>query len=273
MPSRKVITTTILCLSAVVSIWLIQRTPTGILKQTTKNTVSVVPFDENIENTNTDWKKLLVSIDKKPSPIEDLTKNNDSEFDDTTVTAQMSRDFMSQYLLLKKGGRELTQEDLNRISMNVISSPQYNKIDAPVYLTKNLHISQNNDIYSLRKYRDSINLILKNRSLEIKNNPLMVLNASMKTNDSSLLDRLNIIVDASNGLIHDFLAVEVPSSAVNVHLSLMNSVSNIAITTESMKELYNDPVKAMIGLSQYNTYIASFQKSLTSINSYLAGIK
>ncbi|KND47995.1 MAG: hypothetical protein AB201_00110 [Parcubacteria bacterium C7867-006] len=274
MPSRKIITTIIICLGAIVSIWLLNRASINITKQqATDNSISTYSYEDLENSTSTDWKKILTSLDKKTEDFQDLTKQNSFDYDETTLTAQMSKDFMSQYLLLKKGGRQLTADDIDKITSNIMSSPQYKQLSAPVYVTKNLKISPNNDISSLRNYRDQINLILKNRSLEIRDNPIMVLSSAAKTNNSALLDRLDVIINASNGFIQDFLNTNVPESAISVHLNLMNAVSALVVNTEAMKEIYNDPVRAMMGLSQYTSYTTNFQKRLAEMNSYLSKIK
>lgn len=276
MPNKKIITTLILCVGGIFSAWLIQRTPANTLKTTySDSSISTYSYEENNNGTSTEWKKLLASVDSKNTEYEDLTSKNsdDSVFDDTTLTAQMSRDFMSQYLLLKKGGKSITKEDIEKITSSVMSNPVYNEIKAPAYLPKNLHISNNNKIENLRKYKNTINLILKNRSSQIQTGPMDALNSSIKSGGSTTVEDMEILTKIGSAFIKDFLDTEVPSSAVAVHLNLMNAVSGIVVTTEALKANESDPARAMIGLSQYSYYINNFQKRLSEMNTYLSKIK
>ena len=273
MPSRKIITTLILCLAGIASVWLIEKSqPESFKKEILKNSISAVSNENTDTSTSTEWKRILISLDKKSQDYEDLTKNNDEIFDDTTLTAQMSRDFMSQYLILKKGGKEITQEDIDKITQNTLAGSQYNSLTGPVYIYKNIKIVPDTAT-SLRKYKNDINLSMKNRSLELKENPTFILSNSAKTNDPALAEKLDVMIKASKGFIGDGLAMEVPSSAVSAHLNIINSVSNIVASVEAMKTIYNDPVMAMMGLSQYNKYMVLFQQRLEELNSYLYSIK
>src|SRR3989344_1377572 len=272
MPSNKIYTILIICIGIIASIWLIQRNPTDIsaIKQNVDG-VSVSTYT-NTEKVNTDWKKILVSVDPKSSVITDLTKNNsgnnDDFFDETTLTGQMSKDFLSQYLLLKKGGKTLTEEDVDQITNNVTSSPVYSGIKGPVYVPSNLYITSNASKNTVSKYRDKVNLVLKTRSTQINDNLVTIVNNALKSGNSGELSRLDPIIEASKGFISDFLNMEVPNDAVGVHLDLLNSVSKFEADMEAMKQIYNDPIRAISGISQYNIDIIDFQNALNKINNY-----
>ena len=82
------------------------------------------------------------------------------------------------------------------------------------------------------------------------------------------MSRLDPIIEASKGFISDFLNMEVPNDAVGVHLDLLNSVSKFEADMEAMKQIYNDPIRAISGISQYNIDIIDFQNALNKINNY-----
>lgn len=272
MPSNKIYTVLILCIGLIVSIWLVQRKPVDIsaVKQNVDG-VSVSTY-RNTGNVSDDWKKILVSVDQGSSVVTDLTKNNsgndESFFDETTLTAQMSKDFLSQYLLLKKGGKTLTQEDIDQITINVTSSPIYSEIKGVVYVENNLRITSKKDKDTIAQYRNTVNSILKTRSTQINDNLVIIVTNSLKSGKSSELYKLDAVTDASKGFISDFLKIEVPSDAVGVHLGLLNSVSKFEADVEAMKETYNDPIRALSGISQYNEDMLVFQNALNNINAY-----
>ena len=268
MPSNKIYTVLVLAIGVIVSIWLLQRSSESI--SSAKQSVSAVstPKYQNVINTNTDWQKILVSVDPKNQIVtEDLTKNNQGAFDETTMTAQMSKDFFSQYLLLKQGGKALTTADINNITNNILSSPLYTNKGA-VYVSGNLHITSKIDIDTVKKYKDTLNLILKTRSSQIKDNPAFIVNSTTNSSGSNELPKLDYITKVGQGLISDLLAVEVPSDALEMHLGLINSVSNLVSDVDGMKQIYTDPVKSLSAVSQYNKDVILFQNSLNAINAY-----
>lgn len=273
MPSdknrNKVYTILVLCIGIVISVWLFQRKPESIslVKQNT-NTVSANPYRDVIPNTNEDWKKMLTSIDPKNQVITSVIKNNSNTFDETTLTAQMARDFFSQYLLAKKGGQALTPDQINKIVQNTLASPQYTKTSQIVYLTSNLHINPNTDPSTVKKYRDVLNLSLKNRSTQVKDNPMILLNMATKTGGSDILARLDSIITTGHNMVNDLLSMEVPSDAVQVHLNLLNVSANIVLSLESMRQIYTDPVKSLVGISSYSQELSKLEPALSDVNAY-----
>jgi hypothetical protein len=60
----------------------------------------------------------------------------------------------------------------------------------------------------------------------------------------------------------------VPSSAVKVHLGVLNAVSRLLTDVEAMRAVFVDPVKSLTSIGQYNDDISKFVSSLGNINQY-----
>lgn len=268
MPRKKTLVVIIICFALVLSIWLISKKPENLsLSGKNENTVVAGNYIEINEKTNDDWKKLLTTVDDKTSII-DLTKSESNISEDTTLTAQMSRDFMSQYLLLKRGGGELTAEQMSQIGKNVLSLPEYNINSAVVYVNSNLNIINANDTPTLKKYRDTVNSILKKRSMQVAEGPISIVSTAVTSKDSKVLERLDSVIAAAKGTLNDLLSISVPSSAVKVHLGLINAISAVLSSLESMRLAFTDPVKASVGISHYSQSMINFQNALSAINSF-----
>src|SRR3989344_7483802 len=153
MPSNKILTVIIICFGVVTSIYLFQKTSDAPVKNnpTITENIDAVPVNSLDNNQGDDWKKILVSVDSKNQTTSVLT--NPEVFDGTTLTAQMSKDFFSQYLLAKQGGKALTTNDINQITNNVMSNPQYSKENGPVYIASNLHVTAKTDLETIKKYK------------------------------------------------------------------------------------------------------------------------
>lgn len=272
MPTRKIFVVLILCMASVISFWLLLRVPINSPAVQKINNVTVTPYsDINLvanKDTNDDWKKILTNIDPNNQKVIDLT-HKDNVFDDTTLTAQISRDFLSQYLLAKKGGKALTQEDILKISQLTLVNNQYTKISHVVYLNSNLHINPKTDAVTVTNYKNILNLSLKNRSSAVKENPLTILSSAINTENSPLINKLDPIILSGKGAISDLLNMEVPGDALEVHLRLLNVTSSLVEDLEAMKEVYSDPVRSFIGANSYMQDIARLQIALKNINTYL----
>src|SRR3989344_9057837 len=108
---NKIYDVLVICVGLVVSIWLLERNPVNKNLESEIKTVSVNPYI-NIEK-NDDWKKILTTIDNGATDTTLISKNNKSTQteEDSTLTDQMSRDFLSQYLLAVKNNGGTTPND------------------------------------------------------------------------------------------------------------------------------------------------------------------
>lgn len=274
MPSianrNKIYIVSVICFGFVVSIWLIQRTP--IIKSSEKNleTVSVNQY-RNIEK-NDDWKKILVTVDSSATDTSLVSRNNTASvaLEDSTLTDQMSRDFLSQYLLAVKNNGAVSSGDAEIIAQNTLSLPEYTESSGAQYVSTNLKISTKTDNDTLRIYRNRLYKILKDRSSNIKDDPIVIVINSMTSEDDRDLAKLDYIINQSRGLLKDLLTLEVPRNTIQLHLSLVNSVSDVMANLESMRLVLGDPVRGLAGIGAYTQNIQEFQAVLEKINKYFA---
>lgn len=274
MPSianrNKIYIVSVICFGFVVSIWLIQRTP--IIKSSEKNleTVSVNQY-RNIEK-NDDWKKILVTVDSSATDTSLVSRNNTASvaLEDSTLTDQMSRDFLSQYLLAVKNNGAVSSGDAEIIAQNTLSLPEYTESSGAQYVSTNLKISTKTDNDTLRIYRNRLYKILKDRSSNIKDDPIVIVINSVTSEDDRDLAKLDYIINQSRGLLKDLLTLEVPRNTIQLHLSLVNSVSDVMANLESMRLVLGDPVRGLAGIGAYTQNIQEFQAVLEKINKYFA---
>lgn len=270
LPSRKTYVILILCVGVVVSTWFIfgpqAKTPSG---NQNANTASVVSSQNTVIDSNTDWKKILVEATSQP--ITDLTADNSGDsgpFDDTTLTAQMAKDFFAQYLLLAKDRTPVTPEEANAVAERVISSPNYSQLEHIPYTKKNLNITANTDAETVKKYRDALEQSFNKRFLKKSVSPLLIVSDALEKNTPQDLSKLNPVIETSKGIISDLLAMEVPSDAVTIHLSLLNSYQSGLESLVAMKNIMNDPVKSLLSANQYNQSVTSYTTAIVQIDAY-----
>lgn len=270
MPSNKTISIFIICLSVVVSVWLFSG------RDSNKNIVAennreseVVPAIQIEEGVNDDWKKILTNVDKKTS-FEDLTQNLDED-DDTTLTDQLSRDFMSQYLLAVKSGEEINSETANTIAKNTLLLPEYN-YKSVVYIRQNLKVVQKSDADTMRKYKEGINEALQIVYHGLKDDPMTIVINAISTEKESDIQKLDPIIKINKATVKYLLEMEVPEKAVVVHLELLNISSAILSDLEGMRVGLEDPIKIFGAMGNYAQNSANFAKMLTKMNEFLSKI-
>ncbi len=268
MPSKKAISTIIICISTILSVWILLKEPKASISST--DTLTAYPYINDKKNTNNDdWKKLFNIVDSKAENVTSVINTKDN-FDDTTVTAQMSRDFMSQYLLLKQNGKNLTEDEMKKIILNLFDSGEYTKVNAPTYILSNLNITSKNDTETKKKYKREVTLIFKNRGSQLGEDPVLFLNQLVGKQRNTALAHINGTIGVGRSFIEDFLKIEVPNNAISIHLVLLNSVSMVISDLEAIREINDDPVRSLVALQQYGKDFSVFQASLKKMISYLS---
>lgn len=276
MPSNKTLVVAILCASIIISVVIFNRKPNLSLAQKSVEKVqenSVVDvYNKIVENTDASWKKVLTNVDTSKQKTADLTKNNDGGIDEATITAQISKDLLYQYMIAKAGGKEVTKEDLDKIATTIYANPQYSRNTAPQYKRVNIKIVPDSTD-SLSKYKKEVNLILKNRSTEVKENPIKIFGSFITQSNPAELKKLDPLIATAKKTIAQFLEINVPNRAAVVHVYILNSVSQILTDMESMREAEIDPYKSMLYLKDYDSHMKGFYDTLDSLNSLLDSIK
>ena len=268
MPDKKIIATFVLCFGAVISIWLIQKTQTGFSsKKSGEVVLSTVDSYKNVSiDTNEDWKKILVNLGPKNQLTTDISQNKNPE--DTTLTSALAVDVFSKYLLIagKSGG--ITTSDANSISNDVLSSFWYNNTGKVVYTSSNLKIMQASDTNTVRNYYESIHQKFTNRILKTKDSPVTILVDGLEKESDEYLSKINPFILTYRGIVSDLLNTSVPNDAVKVHLDLINAYSGVISDLESMRVAISDPIKGIVGISQYQQDQTNLQSALLNINNY-----
>ncbi len=271
MPSRKIVSVLIICVALVFSTWLFakksENSKNTLLGK--KSSVSAEPAIKIEGERNDDWKKILTSIDSKDKNFVDLTKKTANVDEDTTLTDQMSKDFLAQYLLSVKKGQDITPELAQTIAKNTLSLPDYKK-HYVIYLRSNLRITSKTDKNTVTAYKNAVNTALKNVYFySIKDDPMVVMINAISTENEAELKKIDPLVALNKTFIKNMLAIEVPESAVEAHLAVLNSSSQVLSNLEAMRLAISDPVAAFSTLGNYAAYLNNFRLTLVNLDLYL----
>ncbi|KND48342.1 MAG: hypothetical protein AB198_02515 [Parcubacteria bacterium C7867-003] len=269
MPSNRTITIFIICFGVVTSVWLFAKESSPLVETpVAKDTsVTVEPLIKIEKPLNDDWKKILVSVDPKTQKVTDLTKSAAPVEDDTTLTDQLSRDFLSQYLIAVKEGIEITPEVASQMAKSTLALPDY-KQDSVIYIKENLKITKVG-ADEIIKYSEEINQATIAIYYSIKNDPMAIVIKSMQEENENELKKLDPIIAINKNTIKSLLSMQVPESAVKAHLDLLNSSAQILSDLEAMRVAVSDPVKVFPVIGSYSSHLSNFGASMANINLYL----
>lgn len=270
MPSKKIYIVLILCIGIVVSIGLLSRKPDAeSINKTDETSVSIINDAKTQNSIKTDWQSILTSLDATNQKVNNVSQDSNAEkFDNTTLTAQMAKDFFSQYLSIAKKG-EVSEEDATIIANNVLSSPEYTQNSGAVYISSNLHINQKTDKATIEQYLNSLNQMIKNRGVnDNDDDPMSIVAKAIKESSEKELQSIDPLITKIKHVISDLLVISVPPDAVKVHLGLLNTSSNLLSSLETMRAIFDDPVRGFVGASLYVERVSDFQNAIKNIRAY-----
>lgn len=266
---NKIYTVLVICIGIIISVWLVKSSSNvKNYPQLTEKTVVTEPY-RNIERSD-DWKKILTAVDNSKIDTSLISQKDTSAVaePDNTVTDQVSRDFLSQYLLAVKNKGGTTPEDAVTIAQNTISLSNFGQSGGAKYIASNLKINTSTDSSVLRSYRNKLQKIIFDRTTAVKDDPIRVVVTSLSTEDEQELKKLDGIIAQSKGFIDDLLKLETPKNAVALHLSLLNSASLLLSNLEAMREILNDPIRGLSGIGQYSQTLLQVNLAIENFSKY-----
>lgn len=169
---------------------------------------------------------------------------------DNSETQKLASNFLSEYLALKNAGVTIDAATQQKLVADLLT-----KVDtggkARIYGLSELQIAPKDDAAALKNYGDFLGTIIKNDSPKTAENELDIFINSVKNKDSVEIKKLDQIIAGYKKISSDILLLPVPRSALSSHLDFINSISAVSSAIEEMSVIWNDPIKAMPGVSHY----------------------
>ena len=271
MPSgktgNKIYVIGVICIGVVISVWLLERNPqTKAMEAVTEPVVSANSY-RNIAK-NDDWKSILQNVDSKIDTSLVVSSKVKEYEDSDTLTDQMSRDFLSQYLVAIKQNGGLSTNDASTIANNTLSLSEYTESIGAKYVIANLKITSKTDPATLRLYRNKLFNRVTYRTSQVKDDPLVIISNALTNEDEVEIAKLDYIIFQNKAFLKELLALEVPKTTVSLHLSLLNSSSNLLANLEAMRVVLLDPIKGLAGIGQYTQSVSDVNLSLQKLNRF-----
>lgn len=188
-----------------------------------------------------------------------IKENTAAQTENLTPTDIIARDFFSKYAQAKQNGQPLDSIAEQQIAssvlihQNLISQPQQ-------YIERDLPVKKTDTNEDLRKYGNQVGEIMK-KTLTWNEDETQIINSALDANNEKKLDELNPIINGYQSFLDQLLKTEVPRKALDTHLSLINSVSKIIASLKAVKNVFKDPVSALVLFGKYPENITSLHRA------------
>ena len=185
-----------------------------------------------------------------------------------TATDLFSRDLFSKYAEYQKAGVNFNDPQIQQqITNQVLADGTY--IATPkVYTTKDIVITPDNSLLSVKRYVNSVVTIVKSNTTVHSYEPDIVQN-SLNTKNPDLLKQLDPIIASYQNILKNFIATPAPSALTKIHVDLVNAMSEIVFADQSLAKVYSDGITSLAGLSAYQKGVLDLSNAITEIGQYL----
>jgi hypothetical protein len=236
-----------------------------------------------------DWEEALWGTDKNKirtfDNISDATyiENKKKELNieqsvnvsKLTETEKFAREFFTSFSAMKESG-QVDQDTINSFSnalgqkiVNPALVDRYNETDVKIDISDN-----GNNPTQKQKYYDAVKKLFESYAvsgigdeLDIVNNGLA---SSGTTSNADPYRKLSVIANAYQDFAKKLMEIKIPGELTIYHLQIANSSNNTGISVANMKEIVNDPLVGLQGLSQYQKYSEDLTKAVADLETVLS---
>ncbi len=206
-----------------------------------------------------------------------IQNQNSASFPEaSSLTEAFSQQFFSEYLKIKQSEETLSEKSRDELINYFVEGAKNLNLNAnqDFYTISDIKISPKNDTNSTRQYANNLALIIKKHFDPIPESEMTILGQIASSRDETTLssrdlDRLNPLMAAYRNTSSEALSLTVPSNLANFHLAIVNSFFKIGENLNSIQKISEDPIQAVVALSQYEQESQKAYSSLKGLNDYL----
>lgn len=225
--------------------------------------------------------KLFWSFDKKPaeSPAVAVTEKTDtrpyanivaSEIKGEPVLATSTMQAVATVAYLKEQTKAngATLEEIAGSAGKKIQAEK-KRLDSDTYTAKDLTVREDNSPEALKKYgKITAGIFFYYGNEQQKSSYIEIIKKALEKNDTKELAKLDPFIDFYKKVLGASLAVPVPSSAVSVHLQIVNSYAETLAVLENFRNLFGNLFPAVASHSRLDESSKRFIVAFTEADAF-----
>lgn len=214
-----------------------------------------------------DWQKALVGAFGTSSGW--LGGETGSVVPEATLTPTdiFGQDLFSKYAQYQQAGADFSDPQTQQEIVGQVMADGTYIPTAKVYTLKNIKVINSSSEASLIAYGNAIGNIIKTDAT-IQTSELDIVQQSLNANDPTVLKQLDPIIANYQKILNGFLATPAPLPIANLHLNLVNSISELLFADQSLTKVYSDSLVSLSGLGQYQKGAQDFAAAFSGIAEY-----
>ncbi len=182
----------------------------------------------------------------------------------TNTTEAFSQQFFIDYMDLRKSGN---LKDPAKTKMLLEKAQKILSTATAIYNISDIIITRETP-ETIRAFGNQIGSILKIYGGSGNERALDIVETAVVENKPDEIKKLDPILKSYKDIRDNLLTVSVPNSAASAHLKLINSVSSLYNSLVSLRNLFVDPLQALVKLKKYTTDSVETAQSLKDLGLY-----
>ncbi len=221
--------------------------------------------DPGKTDTDNDGISDKKEVDQKKAGL-DAASDSATEGEALTETETFSRELFASIAALKESGN-FNSSSLQDLAQTISQNAGDEQIMLDSYVGADIKVTQATPA-SISTYYKALFSVLQKYDNAGFGTELAKIEAGLEAEDSEKINELHAIAAAYKNLSEDLMHMTAPADAVAMHLESANSANNISVSLENATHIYDNALRGLIGLSQYETENTRFEKSLENLESY-----
>jgi hypothetical protein len=137
-----------------------------------------------------------------------------------------------------------------------------NKLDGNTYTKNDIILANDNSAETIRKYgNDMAGIFITQGNKKSEESYLLIAKRALEKNDPKELEKIDADISFYKNVIKDSLALAVPSSAVSVHLNIINSYAEMLTLIQGFQASFDNLPSAIAAYSRLEKSAIRFMNS------------
>lgn len=186
---------------------------------------------------------------------------------DLTETDKFSRELFAKVVSTSQEGKTPTEADFQEF-LNTTIQKQVDSQKAKTYLPTDFSVDSNETPEKIKAYGNAVATVLTKKPPQPLEYEMVIVDRADTNNDPSELKKLEPLIAEYKRIEKDLLKITVPKSAVENHISLINSTNAMGWSLNAFIYILTDPIKSLPGVSAYPDNSINFQGSIRQFKYY-----
>ncbi len=184
-----------------------------------------------------------------------------------SITEQFSQTLFSDYMTQSaQGGSIMSDTDIDAFAQQEMQTFAQNHTNQSTYDISSVHISSESGVPALTTYAAAAQAAFAANTTPTTESGIDYFSDYVEKNDASALTKVAAIGAADTNIGHAMIAMSVPSEAQYAHLEIANALINLGVDFTNMGTMNSDPLRAYLGLSNYQSDAGALTKGFIDMN-------